>query len=275
MGRISTHNNVEFEDSKYLFSKIKRRLKSFSNANLLDENDFYEYTFEILERLAMGVLEECDAVIEVVNGKAVLPDNLKYIYSVHQAEIADTKGHPIRQNGYVFYTDTTYEKDTRHCKIDCSNSCAGKITVREYIQGQESIYNFDIKLPLDFTNSNNLNINQVSLSGRYLNLGFKTGSIYIKYYGQALDDQGLPLIPKIESVQRAIEFYIIYNCFLNWYLNDDVPNGVERKAADMRAEFERYFGQANFEVNKLPRFSTTVGLIKLKRRSLDTYRQIE
>ena len=278
MGVISAHNDITFESPKRLISRVKRALKSFNQAGLLDENDFYESIMFVLDKLGIGGLIEEQAVIDIKNKKGLLPENFKTLYVATLCDISSAKDNPHMQNGYVFYTDTTYENVAKDgCKITCADeNCKQKITVREYVQGLERIHNYDMKHMLDIVPVNdNMRDYQIAINDKYIHTGFKDGVIYIKYYAYPIDlETGLPLVPTTESIQKAIEYYIIYETFLNFYWNDEVPNGISQKASQAKQLYEDAVSQAIWE-SKLPTFMGLIDSIRLKRKSLDIYKQID
>lgn len=278
MGIISAHNNIEFESSDKLFSKVKRRLKTYNQAGLLDSNDFHDYVMEVLDSLGIGGLVEEQGILEIINSKAHLPENFKSLDGAYICKANGNTEHPRLQNGYAFYTDTTYQNIKKDkCEISCnSTECGTKVTVREYVQGLEQLYNYEISSPLRITTYSpyRSNPDSISFNKGYLHAGFTTGSIYIKYYAYPIDqDSGLPMVPNVLSIQKAIEYKIIYESFLNWYLNDEVPN-MERKAADVKQLYAEAWSKASYE-SKLPSFATLIDSARTKRKSLDTYRQTD
>lgn len=277
MGVISAHNNVEFEKPNFLISKVKRNLRSYDQAGLIDENDFYEDIMFILDQLGIGGLLEESAIIEITNGRGVLPENYKMPYSVNICQASSWSSHPRPQNGYVFYTDTTYEDTVRsNCRINCPTvTCGQKVTVREYIQGLEQTYDFTIDRGLNIVpDKERLSPSEVCFRGRqFIRTGMKEGTIFLKYYAYPIcEDTGLPLIPKVESIQKALEFYLMLSQFLKFYWNDDVPNGITQKMADVERRFNEAFSLARLE-SKHPSFLGAVDSIRKQRNSLRVYQQ--
>lgn len=295
MGVISAHNNVKYIDSSQLLSRIKRELKSFDQLGLIDGNDFYDYVMDVLKELHMGGYMEKQAILEIKDNKARLPDHFKYLYSANLCKLrgnGTNTRHP--QNGYVFYTDTLYEPThSTHCKKQCEVCDGGyKVTVREYIEGIEDIrnYHYDEVCPLRVVPSsahycvdgynrqhNNYygNKHSISIDGDYITTDFPEGTIYIKYYALPIDDEsGLPLIPDDRVIQKAIQYYSIYQYFLNFYWNDEVPNGTAQKAAESKKMYSEAMGQA-ISQSKLPHFGTLVDSIRIQRSKLNIYQQLD
>lgn len=269
MSVISPHQEVEYESSKYLFARIKRRLKSYNSAGLIDENDFYDYVMDIFDKLGIGGLTEEDAILYIVNKKCKLPENFKQIYTIDKCKEQST--HPILrpQDGRVFYTDATYESK---CKADC---CGDKVTIRSYIEGIEDIRNYHIEHRIDIVpKTAHLRNHQVYFEDGYIHTQFDEGELYIKYYAYPMDEDGLPMIPKTESIQRLIEYYIVSQLFQDFYWNGDVPDGIAQKLQDARAQYQHAWQQASYE-SKLPQFATLIDAIRRKRRSLDVYKQTD
>lgn len=267
MSIISVHDNIEFESPKFLFAKIKRELKSYNSAGLIDENDFYDYIMEVLSDLGLSGLMEEEAVLTIENHKSVLPENFKSLYSVNLVKDISTHRVLRPQGGRVFFTDVVRENK---CHINC---CEDKITVRHYIEDEAFTrdYKMDRRLHI-VSKKNHLKPHEIYFNNKLIHTGFEKGELYIKYYATPVDEDGLPMIPNIKSIQKAIELYIIYQLFLQWYWNGDIPDGVTQKAAETKSLYERAFSQATYEI-KLPSFATAIDSIRSKRKSLDIYKQ--
>jgi len=295
MSTINPGNNLQFKKNDALFARIRKRLRSFDNAGLLDEGDWYWYIKELLESLGVAVYKESEAVVMVKNYNGPLPDDFSYLYAAYKCtpklgNLTDTKNNLWPQKGFVFYIDETHEpyRQCKNCFSAKRDFIEGeKYTVRTYIQGEPTIINFDqpqlLKLGVsarslctkDCKNKNifGTNVGEITLDKTTLYANFEEDGVLIKYYAFPLDPAtGLPLIPDHTILEKAIEDYIIYRTLSDMYLNSEIPD-FERKLAMVAAEYEKSFGQAQF-LTKLPSFQAVINKIRVDRNNLRTYFQI-
>lgn len=295
MSTINPANNLQFKNNDALFARIRRRLRSFNNAGLLDEGDWYWYIKELLDKLGVSVYEEREAVVMVKNYKGPLPDDFSYLYAAYKCtpkanSLTDTKNDLWPQTGFVFYIDETHEpyRQCKNCYSAKRDFIEGeKYTVRTYIQGEPMIMNFTqpqlLKVGANAHSfctkdckSKNIfgtNMSEITLDKTNLYANFESDGVLIKYYAFPLDPAtGLPLIPDNSIFEKAIEDYIVYRTMTDMYLNSEVPD-FERKLQLLQVEYEKSFGQAEF-LAKLPSFQTTINKIRVDRKNLRVYFQM-
>jgi hypothetical protein len=293
MSTINPANNLQFKKNDALFARVRRRLRSFNNAGLLDEGDWYWYIKELLENLGVAVCEEREAVIMVKNYKGPLPDDFSYLYSAYKCtpeNSTESKNNLWPQTGFVFYIDEIHEpyRQCKNCYSAKRDFIEGeKYTVRTYIQGEPAIMNFHQPQLLhlgagaksfctkDCKNKNifGTNMGEITLDKTTLYANFEEDGVLIKYYAFPLDPEtGLPLIPDNTIFEKAIEEHIIYNTLKDMYLNSEIPD-FQNKLAMVAADYAKAFGQAEF-LAKLPSFQTVINKIRVDRKNLRTYFQI-
>src|ERR1019366_6282646 len=111
---------------------------------------------------------------------------------------------------------------------------------------------------------------EITIDGTHIYTNFHHDVIYMKYYGfPTSKDTGLPLIPNINAVEKAIEWYIIWQSLLSLWFNSEVPD-LQNKYKEAEQHYNFWFAQALYEV-KLPTFQALVDKIRLNRKYLSTY----
>lgn len=280
MGVITGQSANLFRSADYIFSKIKRQFSSFDAVNILDDTDFPTYTAEVLSKLGLGVLKEDTALLNIVNGRAYLPDDFKSLHAAYKCKCSGNEiEHKHLQNKSYFENDITCTvlKRSNSCKIDCDcqNKIIQKITVKSYVNEVCNTYNYNnVKLlrlspnARKYCSDDCLNIHTSSDSEITINNGsiltnFKDGDIFIEYYALSLDENNIPLIPDIPAVERAIEWYIKWQVMLNYWLVDDLAN-AQNKWSKAEQEYEKAMGECRF-LDKLPAFSTMVNSLRTRR----------
>lgn len=281
MSIIDASNTTKFRDSSVLFSKVKRFLSSYGDANLIDEGEFPVYANEVLNDLGIGVFKESDAVMKVSNYKATLPKGFKVLYAAYKCtpffNAKDTI-HP--QSTVSIFNDVTWEllESNDKCEIDCciEKGVIEKITVRQYVQEKTITGHMtnpvllrlspNVKKSKCVDDCDNLLASspyEITLDNNNIITNFNDDYIYMKYYEFPLDENGMPLIPDIDEVEKAIEWYIIYQVMLKWFMNNEVQD-VQNRMQYAENQYTQYLAGAKYYL-KLPSFSSMVNYLRRKR----------
>jgi hypothetical protein len=283
MAVITPEKNNYFKSTSFVYSKVRRDFSSFDAAGLIDEGEFAEYTKHVLKTLGLGIYRESDAVMEVKNYKAKLPTDFSQLYAAYKCtpfvgsgDIAHLQGQPVS-----VFNDVTWEllQGNSNCTIETANDdlkVIEKITVRQFVKETPIVINF--KNPVLLALSPNVNrerctedcknllctnINEITITDGFLYTNFTKDCIYMKYYAFPLDEDGLPLIPDVERVERAIEWCIKYNLLYNWWFNNSVPDLQNRWQA-AQLEYEKWLAESKREL-QMPYFSQMVNNIRKNR----------
>jgi hypothetical protein len=293
MSLINPGNNLQFKSTDAIFGRIRKRLKSFDAAGVIDEGDFYWYIKEVMERLGVAVYDELQAVVLVKDFKAPLPENFSYLYAAYKCtpDLLDTgsKQTLFPQTGFVFYIDEIHQpyrkcKNCASAKIDYVHG--EKITVRTYLEGQPAILKFHNPVLLQLSGNArgicddkcaNLfckSPHEITIDKCNIYTNFDNDSIYMKYYGLPLDpESGLPMIPDTTFVEKCIEDYIIYRILEDSWFNGDVPD-MEKKYQVARLNSDDSFKTALYYC-KLPSFQSVINKIRVDRKNLRIYQQTD
>jgi hypothetical protein len=282
MSVIDASNTTIFKDSSILFSKVKRFLSSYGAANLIDEGEFPTYVKEILKDLGIGVYKENDAILKVKNYKAKLPKNFEVLYAAYKCtptfNVKDTI-HP--QSTVSVFNDVTWEllEGGDKCQIDCQRQPGNileKITVRQYVQEKTITGNFTNPILLRL--SPNVKKNkcaedcenilasspyEITLDDGFIITNFNEDNIYLKFYEFPLDENGIPLIPGIDEVEKTIEWYIIYQLLLKWYINGEVAD-IQGRMQYAENQYLAAYANAKYTL-KLPSFASMINVLRRQR----------
>lgn len=282
MATITPDNPNKFKNGDIIFSKVNRFLHSYKDANLIDEGEFPTYVKEVLRELGIGVYKEQDAILKVKNYKAKLPLGFSVLYAAYKCtpsfNVKDTI-HP--QSTVSVFNDVTWELvEGGHdgCIIDCckQDGIIEKITVRQNVEEKTLTANFvnpvllrlspNVKKSKCTDDCENLLASspfEISIDDGFLITNFNEDSVYIKYYEFPTDEDGMPMIPDIEEVEKTIEWYIIYQLLLRWHVNKEVSD-IERTLALAENKYKEFMGKSKYYL-KLPSFSNMVNNIRRQR----------
>lgn len=289
MSVINPGSNLEFKSTDSLFARIRKRLKSFDAVGILDEGDWYYHIKELVDKLGVSVYDEHEAVLFVKNYKAPLPDNFTHLYAAYKCShtiTSDSKATLHPQRGMVFYIDHTIEQYQK-CDTNCGMQrvmTGDKETFRFYIEGVPSTLTMgtphllrlsgnakgicDTKCANLFAQS----AHEITIDKGFVYTNFNDDTIFMKYYGLALDpESGLPMIPDNTFVEKAIEDYIVYRIFEDFYFNGEVPD-IDRKLQLAKLNYEDSLKQALYWC-KMPSFQNAINKIRVDRKKLSVYQQ--
>lgn len=248
---------IKFKKSQPLFDRIKKRLSSFNAMNLIDDGDFYKHVKYMIEHLGVGVYKECDAFFTVEKFKTYkLPPNFKTFAAAFSCNRTGGPTHFIdEQPGFVIYNQTEISnvvKDTC-CVKCCTRESADKIVVKTIIEGTETTCNYGglclLELSGDlrsFCEDNSPNIGCVSPNKISVDINSDTfttsfsGNIYFNYWGLPLDEDNLPMIPDVEDIEKAIEYFILVQLFEDLYFNSSVT-GVATFLEYAKREYDQRY----------------------------------
>ena len=280
---ITSDNPNLFKSASFIYGKVKRDLHSFDSANLIDEGEFPRYIDHVLSMLGVGVLKEQDAMLSVRNYKAKLPAGFQKLYSAHKCSPYINKSDLVHQQGAPIsvYNDVTWEllKGGENCEIEVvqkDERIIESITVRQYVK--ESQVNIGYANPVLLRLAPNVrkddcaewcaNIGsdcpyEISIRNGVLYTNFAEDSVYIKYYENAKDEDRVPMIPDVEEVEKAIEWYSKYELLMGWWINNQVPD-LQNRWQYAEVQFNKWMGEARYE-RKLPSFLRMVDKARLDR----------
>lgn len=292
MSIINPGNNIQFKSVDSLFGRIRKRLSSYDAAGLLDEGDWYYYIREIIDKLGVAVYDEREAVVQVCDFRASLPEDFSFLYAAYKCTPdngGDSKNTLFPQTGFVFYIEDTYQpyrkcKNCYSAKIDYIHGT--KFTTRTYIEGQPMLLNFNNPTLLQLSGNakgmcdskcKNLfakSAHEITIDKNFIYTNFKQDCILLKYYGLPLDPEtGLPMIPDNSIIAKAIEDYIVYRTFSDFFYNSTTPDANDRYKQSS-IDFDESYANAR-SLCKMPSFQSVINHIRQERKNLRTYFQLE
>lgn len=265
-----------------LLYSVKMTLRSFDDAGLLDDGELMRHSDWITNRLGLSMLEEIYLVLDVENFKAPIPFNLKQLDFVYACDVK-----PNQENFVKYYYGNPHTFTVQdYTKKLCYNKCSVEEELTEIkrvisIEGAEHVKNYANKRILkpsksvskDKCTKNCLNLNCDSpeyfdMDEKNIYLNFKEGSIYIKYYGSRLDDEGYPLILDDPYVTKAIEDYLVYKGLQTIYYNSEVD--VIQRMQLAKLEHDSSLREALFN-DKLPEYKRMLKYADLRAGSVEIF----
>jgi hypothetical protein len=285
MSVINPANDIQFKSTDALFARVRKRLRSYDMAGVLDEGDWYWYVKEVLDSLGVAVYREAEAITYAKDFKAPLPEDFSTLYAAYKCtpDSGTSKSTKTRLQGTVMYLEhscQSYNK-TRSCGAD-KIVYGDKITTQYIVEGVPTTTNFT-KSPFLLSlagnvrgvcDSNCANLRaksseHISIQKPFIYTNFDD-AIYLKYFAFPLDPEtGLPEIPDVSVIEKAIETYIIYSVFNDFVINGEIPD-IERKYGLVKQQADEAYANARTYV-KMPSFQNIINKIRKDRKNLDFY----
>lgn len=258
---------MNFISSEQLIARVSKQLNSFQSSGLLDEGDFYRWIKEVLGMLNVPAYSPVHTIQSIDDNKMLIPDDMDQLWSIwryeEKNENYNDEFHLQRTHRKPVLKDycTTCEDECKiiHCEdiIETKYYVHEKAYKKQYHGGQLlhlKNYKVDkcLKDSISIRNNNSL---EVTMDSNYFYFNFEGGAIYLQYYAYQLDENGLPMIPDVVKIERAIETYIIYRFFQELYWNGTIDALQRMQVAEQ--SYNMSFAIARAWV-KLPSFNTLV-----------------
>lgn len=279
MGKINPENLLQFKSSGQMFDRILKRLQSFDAMQLLDTGDFHKHVAYVMEQLGAAVYRECEAFLKVKDHKTKLPENFKLWHAAFKCHSTFRSTKSINeQKPWIFMIDTEISHECGNkCKYESKHDTGKeKIVIRTFVNGdtEECSFRNPILLRLspnvrsscteDCPNQFHAGADEITVDDNgTIHTKFTEDTIHLQYLGLPIDDDGLPMIPVNEDVERAIEYYILTQEFENMYFNSTVPN-IAQMLQYVKGEYNFYLPQARYWA-KLPSFQKMVNSVRRAR----------
>lgn len=274
---------INYQSSLPLINRVRETLHSYDSAGMIDEGQFYDWIKLEMQSLGLGYYQDAEVILPVKRYKAAVPKDFVSLYSVQRCSFTHKGGF----NSYkVAIPEYRGYIETLECPIK-KKPCEGYVyegkMIRQvhHIEFKEPVYtDYESKGLLRWTNQvsknhlcgsdcMNLNIespNEFTLDENFFYFNFDEDSVHVKYYKLAVDEDGLPLIPDVGSAKQAIEKYLIFRLFEQWYYNGE--GDMVQRMQYAKLEYERYHSDAEMEV-KFPTVAELMeyGLQKQKKNN--------
>lgn len=260
----SKHNLISIEP---ILSQVKLRLRSFDEAGLIDDTELLGYAEWILNRLDIGILSRFDLILDIENGKAETPFNLKYLEVAYKCKTCgsdnsvDVKykfGHPHRftvrdHTKKICYNKCCIEESrfdvTRTIELEDKQYHTDKFCDKELLTYKDSVSKGLVTRECENIYCKSPNYFTFDKNNFYFN--FDKGYIFIRYYGYELGEDGFPLVQDEPNVIKAITDYLIYQSLLTIYYNAEAD--VLQRMQKAEIDHNRSLKEVLFN-DKLPSF---------------------
>lgn len=252
-----------------LKAEIKFKLRMYEESGLLDDTSLNNWIRNGLKEFAGNIMEEEEAVIEVRQGKAKLPDNF---YSLILAVKCDKEGYYAEdketekyiQNSYFYEErlEETLKFDNNFGKVPCYNGECKRVVQTVYFLDRQKTpklgqITYNNIQPLTIKKGYQKQMCDVGCANfkwkdssyeisvrnyNYIQTNFNNGYIAIRYKGLPVDEEGELIIPETHrgKLQEYLEYMCIRRALENVIWNSEDPNVTNKYNLADRKERETY-----------------------------------
>lgn len=269
---MSYYYKYKFVSPDALFARVKEELKSYFDANSVDDLMFPVWTEKCLKKLGRSSYKIVQALLFMDNFEAKLPPDFVAPREVWLT--AQMLSPMFRKPGAFFQQITTVlNKPYDPCNpaLNCDPCNPDIVTVvtktqTEVTQPIRLKYllkpgNIHIRDNCDTLGCMNVNARHFGLckddqtfdirDGKLVT-NFRQGDVFVIYYSDQRDDSGQQLIPDNYRIQEFIEAFLKQKIFEQLYnqINDETFNQIEKKYLFYKQLADEAYILADIEVKK-------------------------
>lgn len=250
-----------------LLYEVRGRLSKLSDASLIDDNSLYREIVLGLKAFGNDVMEESEAVVEVKDGKAELPQGF---HQLKLAYLCEPLGYQKSSNIEFHDLQSSYFYRERVINTDKWNECDPCCKEKEENIIKENLYFNDSSVSFYYHRPRLLrlgktfnrgkctsdcrnrgvrdNFGTIDISGRTLHTNFKEGYIYIRYFGLA-EEEGMVQIPETPNgfLEKYLENRLLVDVAITAIANNEAPQ-LANLLPYWTQERELYYKKASNEL---------------------------
>lgn len=209
-----------------IITQVKSDLSKYDDSGLINEDTLYREIVLAMKSFGNDASELQEIILNVENYEAKLPEGF---FTLHVAALCD----PIAywrdpntkhlQDSQIFTERTEYNRKFDECENCCEQFETKTIVENLYFEGKEvarfmyanpRVLSLGRSFKKDRCARNSANIHspecsdEINITGSTLQTNFREGSIYMRYYGLMLDEEGNIDVP--DTANGNLELYLEY-----------------------------------------------------------------
>lgn len=226
-----------------LIAEITTDFKSYDETGLIDYRSLKQWIKSELKRFGNNIMIPTEKTVQVVNGRANLPDNFWRLLVAAKCEAGDYKivegerEHIVMSHAWKVRTEQSKEWDNNSEAL--YNKDHKVIKERVYFEGGAIEYYFKDPVLLRLTRGMRREVchsscknlqaqltsnspNEINIVGDIIQANFTNGYIYLQYMALPSDESG-ELIIHNDSLQKYLIYYCKMKILENLIGNEDDP----------------------------------------------------
>ena len=254
---------------KQIISEIETELSSFAESGDIDRNSIKRRCLLEMKRFGNNILCKNEAILDIVNSEAILPDNFRSLKLALKLEPFGMCAEEVDQEELgTFLSKKTIVNPVYYDRVsnEYIDSCKTKVVEEIITLNSGNIRMAYTPQWLTLTphmNKNSYDIDcaniskklrgkelgEISINNQMMQTNFSTGKVYIQYRGYEIDEDGEIIIP--EGWHGNLEKYLIaYNLkeiTKTLIANNKNPQGLAQLLPIYSQDAQNYFELAQTE----------------------------
>lgn len=252
-------------------AEIENTFSNFAETGDIDRVSIKTWVISCLKQFGKNICEKREAIVEVKNSQAKLPETFKSLilaldltpagYKIHgdvnKAKDSFIYRERIEQSGYYDFSSHTFVDDCSAKKITESIVCNNQPCDLYYYPNYLSVVkgfqkdSFDVDCINLHPSIREAYPNMISINKNTLQANFKESRLYIQYWSIPTSEDGEVEIPEITTgdILKYIENYVKIKIGENLILNNKNPTGVTNLLSMWVGQDRALFLAAKSEAN--------------------------
>lgn len=254
------------------FSEIETTFSNFAETGDIDRVSIKTWVISCLRQFGKNICEKREAIVEVKNSQAKLPETFKSLilaldltpagYKIHgdveKAKDSFIYRERIEQSGYYDWTTFEFKPSCAEAKIItesivCNNQPCDLYYYPNYLSVVKGFQkdSFDVDCLNLHPAIREAYPNMISINKSTLQANFKESRLYIQYWSIPTSEDGEVEIPEISTgdILKYIENYVKIKIGENLILNNKNPTGITNLLSMWMSQDRALFLAAKSESN--------------------------
>lgn len=246
-------------------AEIETSLSNYAESNDIDRQSIKTWLILALRKFGKNICERNETIVEVKNGRALLPETFKSLtiaLKVETAPFEEKKDKQLILERQYIENGAIWDTLTLSYIVDY---CETKIVTEKVFANKENHIIYDI-VPLsleDHVNKGSVDVdcfnmhpsirnnypNRISINNRSLSTNFSTGFVYLKFNSLPQDEEGEPAIPVITTgdIYNFLENEMKWRIAESLIANNKASQGLTQLYSTWKNESIRLFTFAQAE----------------------------
>jgi hypothetical protein len=246
---IAPYYQYSFQSPEPIYALVKEELRSYFDSGAVDDLLFSLWTEKVLEKLGRGALKITNTFLDLVDGKAWLPDDFSAVRELWMLQ-TDTLVQQTASAAYSQVLATSIRLDTPDIKCEpCSDCNNPKIVQAIYKTTGAVLQQYTrsfllrpghiIDSPYPCANSISDSSTIYDIEDGQIRTNLTTGQLYLMYYATLQDQHGYQLVPNDVRIKEAIEYFLKFKIHEQLYnqATDESFNQCRVKKQEAEAEY--------------------------------------
>lgn len=225
-------------------AEIETSLSNYAESNDIDRQSIKTWVIQALRKFGKNICEKNEAVVEVKNSRALLPETFKSLtFAVKMKTKPFTEEETkqlVTEKRYI-QNEAIWDTLTQSYVTDYCTTYVTTEKIYSYTEEPTKFYGYELLALAPHINKNTIDVdcfnlhplisqkpNEISISARTLSANFKEGFIYLRYNSLPMDENGEPAIPIFSTgeILEYCELFVKVRIAENLIMNNKNPTSL-------------------------------------------------